>query len=411
MDQAERRNSRYLTWPELRRIEHEDGALELYHLGHATSLDIDAESREWVERALEGFKKPTTVDTFLRKNREISPELITLLIRQCFLVEEEERAFLEHGFLKPVASPIGEYWSFADLPELAVEGGFVVVGVPVDMGALGKSGARHGPSEIRKVVNGPLLTGRGDIVDYEFGRLYPGCQPQISDLGDVEPDGARLDHVGLRLRKVVRELLQRRMRPLILGGDHSVTHFVLKEAIEQVERFGILHFDAHADMGPSYAMSHANIFGDALLSPRVTHIVQIGLRGIERVTPYAQRVACEKRSVVSARQAAQGKALAVLEALPRDIPYYLSFDIDCIDPSQARETGTPSFFGLSADLASELVDYIARSFDLLGADFVEVSGPEMPPHTAAHLAAALLQRCVLGQSAFEPLSSDVYELR
>lgn len=411
MDQGVRWNLRHVTFPALLRRERGDGGCELYQPGHATSLDVEPESRELVEAILEGFETPRTVDAFLRAQDGIPADLVTLLVRSGFVVEEDELDFLQHGFMRPVPVPVGEAWSFSDLPELAYPGGFVVVGVPVDMGSLGPSGARHGPSEIRKVVNGPLLTGQGDIVDYEFGRLYPQCTPQISDLGDIEPDGARMDHVGLRLRKVLRELLQRHMRPLVLGGDHSVTHYVLAETISQVERFGILHFDAHADMGPSHCLSHANIFAEAIASPNVEHIVQIGLRGMERLSPFAQRISCPKRTVVSARESKLGKALAVLEALPRDIPYYLSFDIDCIEPSVAPETGTPSSGGISATLATELVDYIARTFELLGADFVEVSSSGVPPNRAAHLAAELLQRCVLGQSRFEPLSTDVYQMR
>jgi arginase family enzyme len=140
----------------------------------------------------------------------------------------------------------------------------------------------------------------------------------------------------------------------------------------------------------------------------VERIVQIGLRGIERVTPFARRVACDKRRIISAREARQGLALEQLRALPKDLPYYLTFDIDCIDAALARETGMPLFGGLSFELALELVDYIARNFSLLGADFVEVSGGGAGPNGAATIAASLLQRCVIGDAVFEPLGSEVH---
>ncbi len=410
MDQGVRGNQRHVTFPGLIRQERGDGACELYHPGHATSLDVEPESRAWVDAILEAFQAPRTLDAFGRSRKDIPRELLTLLVRSGFVVEEAELAFLRDGFMRPVAGPLGEAWSYSDLPEVAYQGGWAVVGVPVDFAALGKSGARHGPSEIRKVANGPILLGQGDIVDYEFGRRYVACSPQVADLGDIEPDGARMDYVGARLRKVLRELFQHGMRPMLLGGDHSITHYALAEAMAQAERFGILHFDAHADMGPSHCLSHANIFAEAIASPRVEHIVQIGLRGMERLSPHAQRVPCPKRRVVSAREAKQGKALTLLESLPRDIPYYLSFDIDCLDPSVAPETGTPSSGGIDLSLASELVDYIARTFDLLGADFVEVSGSNVTPNRAAHAASELMQRCFLGQCPFEPLDSAVYQL-
>jgi hypothetical protein len=59
-------------------------------------------------------------------------------------------------------------------------------------------------------------------------------------------------------------------------------------------------------------------------------------------------------------------------------------------------------------LATELVDYVARHFTLLGADFVEVSGPPSALNAAATVAAGLLARCVLGDSPYEALTTDIY---
>lgn len=411
MQDGLRRNRKHQVWPNLVRMESAEAALTLYNPGHGTSLDVEAESVELVEELLAAFATPTTLNEYIEREPDVSEELLTLLVRSAFIVEEAELAFLEHGFLRPVPNPVGPLVSFSDLHELEASGSWAVVGVPSDMGALGAAGARHGPAEIRKVVNGPLLSGEGDVLDYDLNRLYREVRPSVIDLGDVEPDGGRLDHVGARLSKVVRELLQRGMRPLCLGGDHSLTHFVLSETLQHVERLSVIHFDAHHDLGPSRFVSHANVFGVALESPRVVEVLQIGLRGLERLSPFATRVPAEKRRVITSREAMRGGALRALEALPRDVPYYLSFDIDCIDAALAPETGTPAFGGLSFELATELVDYIARHFELVGADFVEVSQARSPVNAAALMAASLLQRCLLGPCAFEPLSTDVYTLR
>lgn len=403
-------SDKHVVWPGILRVEREEGVVSLYNAAHGTSLDVEEESRELVESVLAGFEGARTLDDFRGERPEVPEALLTLLVRSGFVVAEAELPFLEHGFLRPTATPVGQLWSWSDLPELAQPDGWVVVGVPVDLGALGRAGARDGPSEIRKQVSGPLLCGEGDVVDHEFGRLYPALSPLVADLGDIDPEGARLDHVGSRLAKVVRELCEHDMRPLVLGGDHSITHYVLDALLARVPRFGLIHFDAHHDMTPSRSLSHANLFTAALESPQVEHVLQIGLRVIERMPPYAVRRACPKRRVVTARQAARGAAMAALESLPRDLPYYLSFDIDCLDASVVRETGTPVFGGMSFELASELVDYIARTFALVGADFVEVASAQGPVNAGATIAASLLSRCVIGKSPFEPLSSDIYAL-
>jgi arginase family enzyme len=408
MREVMKRQALHVTWPRLLQLERADGSLSLHNAAHGTSIDVEEGSRELVSEILTAFREPRTVDDFAAASDEDTEQLLTFLVRSCFVVEVDELPFLEHGFFRPTTAPVGALLSWSDLPDVASRGAWVVLGAPVDSHALGRGGAREGPSEIRKAINGPLLTAEGDVVDYEFGRLYRGLRPSIADLGDVDPEGSRMDHVGQRLVKVVRELLQRGMRPLLLGGDQSITHYALAALTSEVPRFGVIHFDAHHDLLPSASLSHANALRAAVDSERVESLVQIGLRMVERMSPYAVRVPCPKRQVVTAREARAGGALAVLEALPKDVPYYLSFDIDCIDAALARETGTPAYGGLSFELALDLVDYIARNFDLIGADFVEVAGREGPVHGAAAMAASLLQRCVLGPTEFEPLSSDVY---
>lgn len=398
----------HVVWPGLLRLDRGDGVYSLYHPGHGTSLDIEEESSELVERILDGFAEPRSAASLCAQESDLPVALVAYLIRSLFVVEPRELPFLEHGFLRPTPTPVGACWSWSDLPELAQAGDWCVLGVPVDMGALAAGGARQGPTEIRKLVNGALFTSEGDLLDHDFKRLYPAPRPQLADLGDIDPEGARMDHVGARIAKVVRDLLGHGLRPLVLGGDHSLTHYVLSELMRQVPRFGIIHFDAHADLGPGRGVTHANVFAEAIERPEVASILQIGLRVVERVTPYATRVSCQKRAVVSAREAAAGLAQRALEALPRDIPYYLTFDIDCIDASIVRETGTPSFGGLSVPLATELVDYIAREIELVGADFVEVSAAHSGVNAAATVAASLLERCVLSKSAFTPLTSDIY---
>jgi len=410
MDEGMRRDALHVAWPGLQQVTRQDGGFSLFNPAHGTSLDVEEESSELVTTIVDGFATPCTLDAFLAREPEVPDELLLLMVRSGFLVEVDELPFLEHGFLRPTTTPVGEAWSWSDLPERATPGSWIVVGVPVDLGALGPGGARQGPTEIRKRVSGPLLCGEGDVIDAELRRLYPALQTHVADLGDVDPEGMRMDHVGARLAKVVRELLGHRMKPLILGGDHAVTHYALNELIARGTSFGILHFDAHHDMTPSPSLSHANVFRAAIDSACVAHIVQIGLRVIERMPLYAVRSPCPKRTIVTAREALRGDALRVLAELPRDIPYYLTFDIDCIDASIVRETGTPELGGLDVACAVELVDYIARTFTLIGADFVEVAAAQGSYNAAASIAASLLSRCVIGASPFEPLPNDVYDL-
>ena len=404
------RAATHVVFPGLRSVVRDaDGSFSLYNPAHGTSLDVEAESAALVTDLLAAFEAPRSVQSLLDAEPDLPEDLLTLLVRSGFVVEEHELPFLAQGFLRPAAgATVGQPCAWSDLPELGLADAWAVLGVPSDAGALGAGGARHGPTEIRKCVSGPLVAGEGDVIDHDFGRLYPALAPRVLDLGDVDPEGGRLDHVGMRVKKVVRELFAQGMRPLLLGGDHSLTYHALEAAMEAYPRFGVIHFDAHHDLTPSVSVSHANVFRNALASERVASLVQIGLRVIERVPAYATRTPSPKRKVVSARQAVEGRAHALLAALPRDLPYYLTFDIDCIDGAVVPETGTPEPGGLSVALATDLVDLVARTFTLIGADIVEVAGARGPSNQAATVAAALLHRILIGNAPFEPLGSDVY---
>ncbi len=55
-------------------------------------------------------------------------------------------------------------------------------------------------------------------------------------------------------------------------------------------------------------------------------------------------------------------------------PIYVTFDIDCIDPSQAPGTGTPEIGGFTTREAQALVRLL-EGLDIVGADVVEVAPP------------------------------------
>jgi len=79
----------------------------------------------------------------------------------------------------------------------------------------------------------------------------------------------------------------------------------------------------------------------------------------------------------------------VRETIGTDIPVYLTFDIDGLDPSVAPGTGTPEPAGLSSSQALEIIRG-CFGLNLVGCDLVEVSPPYDPSGNTALLAANLI---------------------
>jgi guanidinobutyrase len=71
-----------------------------------------------------------------------------------------------------------------------------------------------------------------------------------------------------------------------------------------------------------------------------------------------------------------------------DVPTYVSFDIDALDPGVAPGTGTPEIGGLTAWQGLQLIRG-CRGLNVVGCDIVEVSPPYDPSGNTALVAANL----------------------
>jgi agmatinase len=299
--------------------------------------------------------------------------------------------------------------------------GVVIFGAPIDAAAGGRGGARMGPHEIREVARLPFLDDPAPgnpfqpgairespvFLDFELRRRYERF-PAVVDLGDIRAIGGEgIRTFGERVGQIAAMILDRGAQPGMLGGDHSVTWFVLQQLLMRRRSIGIIHFDAHHDLWPPLAaqfdyVTHAMPLFHALAHPGVALVLQLGLRTFEDALP-SHLHRDNRVRYVSARELQRLPPAEVFAGLPRDLPYYLSFDIDCLDPSIAPETGTPVPGGLSYYQALDLVDHAARELDLVGWDVVEVSQREQQRNQAALVAAALVRQLLLGPVAFEPL--------
>jgi agmatinase len=90
---------------------------------------------------------------------------------------------------------------------------------------------------------------------------------------------------------------------------------------------------------------------------------------------------------------------AQVKGIVGDRPCYLTFDIDCLDPSFAPGTGTPVVGGLSTHQAIQILQHL-KGINLVGMDVVEVA-PQYDVGAITSLAGATvaLQQLCLFASA------------
>jgi arginase family enzyme len=93
---------------------------------------------------------------------------------------------------------------------------------------------------------------------------------------------------------------------------------------------------------------------------------------------------------------------------PRDLPYYLSFDVDCMSMTVAPETGMQGVGGIDYYQGLDLMDYATRELRLVGADFVEVSQGLLKLNMAARVVARYLSLFLFNRVPFQPIETYLY---
>lgn len=250
-----------------------------------------------------------------------------------------------------------------------------VIGVPFDGGVTHRTGARHGPREMRSTSS---LIRR---VNQATG-INPFDLAHVADLGDAWIEAPyELEGALEEIRAFLATVHAAGVTPLSVGGDHSISLPILR-AIAKDRPLGMVHIDAHCDTGDDYLGSrfhHGAPFRRAveegLLDP--TRVIQIGIRGSLNVADmWAFSHASGMRVMYIEELHDRGWQFAAAEAhrILGAGPAYLSFDIDSLDPAYAPGTGTPEPGGITVLEAQRLLRAL-RGIDFVGADLVEVSPP------------------------------------
>src|ERR1700728_174339 len=236
--------------------------------------------------------------------------------------------------------------TFLGLPQAASAAGLDIslIGVPMDLGVSNRPGARFGPRAVRSIERiGPY---------HPTFRGVPKSAVRAADVGDV-PFRSRysLEQSLEDIENYYAALKEQGVRPLSVGGDHSITYPILK-ALGKDAPLGMVHIDAHCDTMGAYDGSkfhHGGPFRlavlDGVLDPERT--IQIGIRGSSHM--FWEFSHTSGMTVIYMEDFMSMGLPAVIEkarAVVGDQPIYISVDVDGFDPAYAPGTGTPEAGGV-----------------------------------------------------------------
>jgi agmatinase len=256
----------------------------------------------------------------------------------------------------------------------------VIVGMPLDRTSSFIPGTRFGPDVCRM--------GAANIESFSPYQNRDMPDRVIHDAGNLEftydTPAAPLELIAANTRATYTA----GRKQLALGGEHTITPFILKELVSFYPELCVIQFDAHSDLRQDFLgepVCHATAMRRVLdIIPR-ERLHQLGIRSFADPAEMKQpnlhpfevlRPTAEVRRAIGAR------------------PVYVTLDADVLDPGAMPDVQTPQPGGCTyRDLAQSLAAF--SGLNVVGCDLVEVCPRTMQPSIGASTAAELVRELAL----------------
>ena len=235
-------------------------------------------------------------------------------------------------------------------------GGITMLGCPLDATSSFRGGTKFAPESIRKAswtleTYSPYL--KRDLDEMMF-----------YDAGNLELPPGNLEHSLDLIESAVTEIVGKGKKILALGGEHLVTYPILramKKCFKDMQKeTQIVHFDAHCDLRDEYEgqkLSHATVM-KRVKELGGSELFHVGIRSGTR-REFEELVPIDSPASLADR-------------LRRNVPIYVTFDMDAFDPSLVSGVTTPEPGGL---IFKEVMEYfsVLAGMNIIGADIVELA--------------------------------------
>ena len=261
---------------------------------------------------------------------------------------------------------------------------FVIVGVPDESQSHAlRQGTADAPYKIREISHQRDSYDRGDKTSLGLPFSYTN-QKKVYDYGNI--DRVQID-------EVFDQILSKSKIPITIGGDHSITTRVLKAISNSIGKFSLVYFDAHPDFVSSMKNYYGSVIHDSLPHIDIDSSVQIGIR-----TPEKEELDNIKKynlNVITPFDIAEKGLEKISELILNNIgeKVYVSFDMDCIDPSYAPGVSVPVPMGLNTVDAVYLLKKIAKH-GIVGMDIMEVCPDFDIKDRTSHLASRIISETI-----------------
>ena len=245
-------------------------------------------------------------------------------------------------------------------------------------------GTKNGPKNIIKASH------QVELFDEELKiETYKKFKIKTFKEAKIKP---KLDDALQQLTSIVDKSLSKKVFPLILGGEHSITPAIIKSFLKKYRKLTILQIDAHADLRDGYLgvkNSHASAMRRCLDFKNID-IVSLGIRNLCQEESDYLKNNNDRIKIFWAKEINRWN-MSDLKKIIKNKNIYLTFDLDGFDSSLMPATGTPEPGGLFWNDAIKVLKIIFENSTVVGADVNELA-PKKNLHACDFLAAKLVYK-------------------
>ena len=250
---------------------------------------------------------------------------------------------------------------------------YAVLGVPYDEGSPLVGGSRFCARSIREHS---LRFGGGAIYDIESNKEYLRdaiADNSIVDLGDIDVTPSRGDVTMAKLTNVVEKVVDQKILPIILGGDHTITYPIVRGFNKPLH---VVQFDAHIDYTKvTEGMTYTNSTSFRLLHQldHVKSLSQVGIRSMRDHKSDVNDSLNNGSHIIKMSEIRNKGPENIWGHLPNDEDCYVSIDIDAYDMSLVPGCVSAEPNGFYFEELKSSLKSLVNKMNIVGFDFVEVN--------------------------------------
>lgn len=263
---------------------------------------------------------------------------------------------------------------YLDASATLVAGAVALFGAPYDGTTSWRPGTRFGPNALRMASD--VLETYSCFLDADLSEMT------WVDLGDLPLHPGAPGPAVEMISQATAQILAAGAKPLMVGGEHTVTVGAVRSVAAQHEDLVVVQLDAHADLRQAYLgepLNHACALRRCVDVVGRDAVLQVGIRSgtaeeFQELRQTGRWIAPDGPSLEQALAPVAGR------------PVYLTLDLDVFDPSVLPGTGTPEPGGITWQVFEQLLSAL-KPHRIVGADVVELS-PHWDPSGRSDVVAA-----------------------